>query len=53
MCFCHISDDMNLQPQEVIAETCAFELLDKPHVTRRIPEVIRDTHVCTVLRLFF
>lgn len=40
---CRISDDVDLQPEEVVAETCAFELFTKPQTVgrkmKRVPEV--------------
>lgn len=44
-CLCLLSDDVNLHPEEAIAETCGFELLDKPHMAGRLHEVTDTEHV--------
>lgn len=47
---CVVSDDVNLNLEEAIAETCALELFEKPHMVRWL-----HTGVCGVrpFRLFF
>lgn len=36
---CLYSDDVNLNLEEAVAETCGLELIDKPHMVGRLRTV--------------
>lgn len=47
---CFISDEVNVKAEEAVAETCALELLNKPHMVGRLHKVIRDPeHVWAII----
>lgn len=39
---CLVSDDVNLNLEDAIAETCGLELIDKPHVVGRLQTGVKS-----------